>query len=96
MLRYKLRLKRLSCVRPSFVEGMARLVDIGGTLRDDYDKVVPHPRSTRYDVLARINQIHNGGDAADAMASDWKAIATDLRIVTARLMDKYNLPSSKT
>ena len=75
---------RINCARPSFLEGMARVLDLGGTLNEynlnEYD--LPFPSEQYLDDLragripANLTQPEN--DTA-AMRQDWIAVGQYIR-----------------
>lgn len=70
---------RINCARPSFLEGMARVLDLGGTL-NEYN--IPYPDDQYLDDLragripANLTQPEN--DTA-AMRQDWIEVGQYLR-----------------
>ena len=78
-------------VQPSFWEGMARIVDIGGTLQEEY-VAVHHNRldriaqSTRRSKKRPLNP--NEADAS-ALVSDWGKVTHDLLVVESKIKSKY-------
>ena len=89
-----MRIKRgrgLIYARPSFLEGMARIFDIGGTL-NEYD-FGPADRERDGAADGRERDVFANfwkGDAearkadAEAIRSDWQAVGDDLRAVMGR------------
>lgn len=83
-------MKKFIVVKPSFFEGMARVVDIGGTLEDEC--VVSHHKlkkaivetTHKYSSRPIINE-----DDANALASDWNKVSHDLRVSAKQLASKY-------
>lgn len=77
-------------VRPSFLEGMARIVDIGGTLQDEF--IVSHGRQKKGVGQAKVStsqRLTSSQVDAKALASDWDRISHDMKVSAKRLAGKY-------
>lgn len=76
-------------VQPSFWEGMARIVDIGGTLQDEL--VLPHRyrksgTHARASAARRLTSIQID---VRALTSDWNKVSRDTEVSAKRLAGKY-------
>lgn len=70
--------------RPSFLEGMARIFDFGGTL-NEYD--FGHREPKRDSTLSgpeRESTLSGPEADAEAIRSDWQAVGDDMRAVMGR------------
>lgn len=87
--------KRTRIKKPSFLEGVSRIADIGGTIQDRCTVVRRNEIKERVVRLVDSQTFPIDDADAQALASDWNAVANDLRTVTIRLVAKYHLPRSK-
>jgi len=82
-------------VEPSFLEGISRIVDIGGTLRDEYIVVRSDRGSKRRRgrskliALAELAPLVPQNDA-ESLAKDWKAVGGDLGVAAKKLVEKHS------
>lgn len=68
---------RINYARPSFIEGMARLLDIGGTLNQfDADDLMEMRREMR---ARRLAQPIGPEADAEAIREVWEAVGQDIR-----------------
>lgn len=81
-------MEKIEVVRPSFLEGMARTVDIGGVLQDRVS-TCPFKRNA-HSVKRRASQrLTSNKVIAEALAADWASINRDLGNAANHMRHKY-------
>jgi hypothetical protein len=77
-----MRVRKLEMVRPSFLEGMVRIVDIGGMLRDEGIASPERQRRSSTQALSKCR--------GQVLNSDWTKVRRDLVVSTKRVITKYS------
>ncbi len=88
---------KCSCIYPSVIEGISRLVDIGGTMNDKYPM---RPFKRYYQPNSRLRKNfgytisgHTTNSVNQVLSGDWNTIASDLSLATKKTIAQYHAKS---